>query len=299
MISSGMPKSRDDWPPEVLEAAAAFVCGDIVESPPIFYYADPAYGVLARTREYADADYGGPEIIDASTVISAPYGVITTQTCDISEIDFDPPAHPFISVVPVFDAGSLSGPDRSLLRKGKRIGAYYHVPELASHEQGFWVADFRLEVPVEKSWLVGKDPIKGFSEEAARTIPKVLADIRDRPAWAESVSNHLQPALLQELKRLKGEQRALYDAIVSEIDEIGARADSMLSPTWVQLAGFTNEAASLEVVEWWRRVTDVLRERAGEQSLAFHEPLLLNLRECPVATYREFATFPLTRFSPQ
>lgn len=298
-MTSGMPQSRGEWPSEVLEAAGTFVCGDIVEAPPIFYFADPAYGVLARTKEYADAEYSGPEVIDATAVMSAAYGVITSQTCDIGEIDFDPPVHPFISIAPVFDASSLSGPDRSLLRKGKRIGTFYHVPELRSRPPGFWVVDFRLEVPVEKSWLVGRIPIRGFSEEAARTIPRVLTDIRERPAWAESVSNHLQPLLLQELKSLKGQRRALFDAVVSDIDEIGARADSMLSPTWVQLAGFTNGAASSEVVEWWRRVTDVLRERAGEESLAFHEPLLLDLRECSVATYREFATFPLTRFSPQ
>lgn len=300
MISSGMPKSRADWPAGVLEAAAQFSCGDVVENPPIFYYADPSYGVHVRTREYADSGYVGPEIIDAEGAIPAPFGVITSQTCDLGEIDFDPPSYPFISIAPVFEGSVLDGSDRSLLKKGRRIGPFFQVPELTKHREGFWVLDLRLEVPVEKSWLVGRTPIKGFTEEGARLVPKIIYDLRGRAAWAASVSNELQPGtlLLAELKTLKADNRALYDVLVTEVDEIGARSDSMLSPTWIQLAAFTNGPASEAVVDWLQNVNDSLRMRAHEYDLVVHEPQVFDLDTCPVTTYRQFATFPLGRFSP-
>src|SRR5690348_16544725 len=150
-ISDGLPPSRVDWPPEVLEAAAKFACGDVVANPPYFYFADAKHAVLARTQEYFDAAYRGPEIIDAEDW-AAPFGVITTQTCDLGEIDFDPPSQPFVAVAPVFDGAGMDGETRSLLRQGKRIGPMLHLPALAEHQDGFWVADFRIELPLEKSW---------------------------------------------------------------------------------------------------------------------------------------------------
>lgn len=284
----------------MLEATAQFSCGDVVEAPPIFYYADPAYGVHARTREYANDGYAGPEIIDAEGAIPVPFGVITSQTCDLGEIDFDPPSYPFISIAPVFEGSVLDGSDRSLLKKGKRLGPFYQVPELTKHREGFWVLDLRLEVPVEKSWLVGRTPIRGFTEAAARLLPKMIYDLRGRAAWAASVSNDLQPGplLLAELKALKAGNRELFELLVSEVDEIGARSDSMLNPTWIQLAAFTNGPASEGVANWLQKVNDSLRARAGEHDLAVHEPQLLDLNTCPVTTYRQFATFPLGRFSP-
>lgn len=298
MSISGMPQSREDWPPEVLDAAARFTCGDIVESPPNFYYADPEHAVLEYTKRYAEEGVTEAEVIDAYNT-AAPFGVITSQTCDIGEIGFAEPSHPFVSVSPVFDGtSSLDGSTRSLLKKGKRIGPFYHVPLLSEHATGFWVADFRIEMPIEKGWLVKRDPIKGFVEEHARMIPKVLADIRDRPAWAPSVSDHLQPMLLQQLKELKLTDPAIFELVTTEIEEIGARSDSMLEPTWVQLAAFTVGQVSPETKGWWTAVNDVLREEAGRHGLVFHQPETLGLEECPVMTYRRFTTFPLTRFSP-
>lgn len=297
MSISGMPSSREGWPPEVLTATALFKCGDVVESPPNFYFANPSYAVLEHTKRYAAEGILEPEVIDAQNTAS-PFGLITSQTCDIGEVGFDQPSHPFVSVSPVFEGSKLPGDKRSLLKKGKRIGAFYHVPLLKDYADGFWVADFRLEMPVEKSWLVGRTPIQGFTEEHARLVPRVIAEIKERPAWSPLISDNLQPLLLNLLRGLKATSSAVYQSVVSEISEIGARSDSMLNPNWIQIAAFTSGEVSEVTQRWWTEVNDSLRAEGGRVGVAVHTSEMLKLEECPVATYRAYVTFPLTRFSP-
>lgn len=299
-LSIGLPLSRADWPPEVLDSSARFSCGDVVENPPYFYFANPEFAVMDLTRRYDDGQSNGPEIIDAGE-IATPFGIITSQTCDVREVDFDPPSKPFISVAPVFDATDrLPKETLSLLKKGKQIQAWLHLPALSEVRTGLWVADFRIELPVEKSWLVGREPIKGFHDEAdARRVPAAVADIRTRPAWATVVIENVQAVLDAELRTLKRENPPLYNSAVSEIDEVGARSDSMLQPSFVQMAAFYETAISDAVASWWTDVTDRVAARLAALGVSAHEPLLLDLLECPVAKYRAFAPVLLGRHSPR
>ena len=301
-ISNGLPKSRAEWPPEVLEACRSFACGDVVETPPYFYYADAKYAVMQRTGDYFDAAYSGAEIIDAADW-AAPFGVITTQTCDLGEIDFDPPVFPFISVSPVFDAAeSLDGSSRKLLREGKRIGPFLHLPLVTERRSGFWVADFRLEVPIEKSWLVGKEPIKGFATETdARLVPDALHDLRSRPAWAAVINECVESAMRLQLDQLKKGDRELYEMVVREIDKIGARADSMLLPKLVTLAAFTRgEALSVDVMGWWNQVTIVIADGLSARGVHTGPSEVHSLLTCPVTIYELYSPVTLGgKYSPR
>lgn len=297
MSIQGLPASRDEWPAQVLAAVEKFACGDIVREPPFFYFADPANGVLERTKQYVSG-YEGPEVILDPDSASA-FGVLTSQTCDIGEVDFPTPSSPFVSVSPVFDgATSVDGSVRSLLKKGRRIGSLLHVPLLSEVEDGFWIADFRIEMPIEKSWFVGREPIKGFSETDARIVPDVLADLRGRPAWADVVTRSLQPVLSEEMRRLKRDERELFAAVVNDIDEVGARSDSMLDPTWIEIAAFASGPVSAAVHQWWGALTDRFREVAEATGLQVHLGHVMDLRVCSVMEYRTYAGFPLGRFSP-
>jgi len=296
-IAAGLPVTRAGWPPEVLEAVKQFVAGDVVDCPPLFYFADPRYAVWEATKDYA-ADSEGPEIIDAAHVAPR-YGVITAQTCDLGEIDFDPPAKPWISISPVYDMTALEGQTRSLLRQGKGPLHLVYLPVLSSVNGGFWVADLRIEVPVEKSWLVGRSPIKSFENETAqRVIVDRVARLRERPAWAAVVTEVVQATLMDELKSLKSADRDLFEACNTEIAEVGARTDSMLNPTFVQLTIFCQNGPSSRVRDWWAQVVDIVRERTASRGLAVHAGGIEALSECSVGRYREFEPVPLTRFSP-
>lgn len=299
-VNAGLPACRDDWPHEVLTAAARFACGDVVEEPPYFYVAEPRYAVLEMTKRYDDGTSCGPEIIDANE-IAAPFGVITSQTCDVGEIDFDPPSKPFVSVAPVFNGEEVLPPEiLSLLRKGRQIQAWMHLPALSDYEPGVWVADFRIEMPIEKSWLVGREPIKGFrTEAAARAIPRAIAEIRNRPAWADVVGKSVQSVLHDQLKSLKADNRGLYNSVVSQIIEVGARSDSMLDPSWLQLAGFYDQEIVEDVASWWNAAAKTVAEELSGHGIESHQAQLLDLAECPVNTYRQYAPILLGRHSPQ
>lgn len=82
MHDEGIPE-REEWPAGVLATVAEFRQGDLVVGLPLFYWADPSVAVHARTRFYfenGELDEGPIEFGDA-----APYGIITTQTCDLAQ----------------------------------------------------------------------------------------------------------------------------------------------------------------------------------------------------------------------
>jgi hypothetical protein len=161
------------------------------------------------------------------------------------------------------------------------------------------VADLRIEVPIEKSWLSGRQPIKGFiSEIQQRSVVERVAAIRVRPAWAEVVVEVVQRALLTELSRLRIDNMELFKSVESSVDEIGARSDSVLQPTFVQLGAFSAGDLPTQVVAWWEQFTDIVRDVADGRDLTVLAPVVENLVNCPVSRYRQFTPVPLTRYSP-
>ncbi|WP_164519788.1 hypothetical protein, partial [Nocardioides ferulae] len=284
-ISDELPVDRGGWPPEVLAAAATFASGDVVENPPYFYFADPQYAVLTQTKVYFDADYEGPEIVDAND-LAPPFGVITSQTCDVGEVDFEVPRQPFVAIAPVFDGSDLDGSMRSLLKKGKLLQGMLHLPALSERAPGFWVVDLRLEVPVEKSWLVGRTPIQGFPTEAdARRIAEAVCEVRKRPAWAKVVNECLDDTLAAELKALKATNKPLFVQVATEIEEIGARADSMFAPRVVQLAAFAASGhPSPPVLAWWRETSERIAQAMTGRGITVLPAEALALDQCPVTT---------------
>jgi hypothetical protein len=58
-----------------------------------------------------------------------------------------------------------------------------YLAHLLAFDGGFWVADLRLEVPVEKGWLAGQQRKPGYLDEiGAEKFGQRLVRIRERPA---------------------------------------------------------------------------------------------------------------------
>jgi hypothetical protein len=71
---------------------------------------------------------------------------------------------------------------------------------------GTWVADLRIEVPLEKGWLVGREPRPGFATLAEyRTLASRLAVRRGRPALSGPLTEQVVRPLRDWLKD-KGKQ---------------------------------------------------------------------------------------------
>jgi hypothetical protein len=195
---------------------------------PLLYYADPSRPIWARTAAYT-AEATGPETIEAGSQTAPRYGLITSQTCDISEEDAEQPLRPWVQVAPVYNRTDLNSGAQKLLRNGKGARYLLHLPALPG---GFWVADLRIEVPVEKGWLATREPVDGFADETKqRAVGERIAVLRSRPAFAGSFVDTVQQPLVAALKSLRATDRALYDRMDVQVDEVCVELDSLVNPS--------------------------------------------------------------------
>lgn len=294
-IDDGLPPSAENWPAGVLDSINTFAQGDVIDNPPLFYFADPSRPVWARTSAYS-RDSEGPEVVECGQETRPRYGVITTQTCDIGEEDAERPVRPWVQLSPVYERSDLDGGVRSLLRRGKGPRYLLHLPALPD---GFWVADLRIEVPVEKGWLAGRSRVDGFaSEDGQRQVGERVGLLRRRPAFARSFVRAVQRPLVDSLRHLKSAQRELYDEMEGAIYEVAVALDSHLDPTTARLTLLLDEPLSQDALDWWgewwdRTVLDAADLGFTVQGLDFRASDSITVRE-----YRDLVALPLARISP-
>jgi hypothetical protein len=189
------------WPQPVRAAVAPFLQGHLIARPPLFYAADLHYPVWRTTRVVAGESDGnlGEDFVDLAPEDRPPFGIITTQSCDLAE-ERPEPQQPWLAVAPVYAVAEES----SLLDR-----EYIFTLACASIEgegEGqAWVADLRVEMPLEKSLLVGRTPIEALiGEEEYIRFANFLARRRGRPALASV----FHAVLSTTTRRLKSEHNA-------------------------------------------------------------------------------------------
>jgi hypothetical protein len=249
VIDDGLPHP---WPPEPIEAASAFEQGDLVERPPFFYWADLDYPIWDMTVTASKSNEPYP-LIELDAVDSPPFGIITSQSCDIAEVE---PRKPWLQLAPVYGEETFAEQDLAMLRAQK----YRHLFSLPPLQEGArrLVADLRLEFPVEKSWLVVRRPIKCMPDLLTRReFARKLATIRARPALdgpAEAIVRHLR----LKLKRASRQNRsAIHDDIPSD----GLRAKLISTGdavTGIQIHVVGEHSASDKTRQWFDRWVDRL-----------------------------------------
>jgi hypothetical protein len=226
------------WPAEVTAAAQKFKQGDLVERPPFFYYRTDAFPVW-KARVEGDGGEGLVEIDDRRPH----FGLITTQTCALYE-DTDRPRQPWLSVAPAYDYTPQLKPGQD---KQIKRGRVRHLVHLTSRRlpDGLWVADLRIEVPIEKGWLVGREPLDGFESVRDRLVlAERLASRRQRHALSAPLIKQMTAPLRN---WLEDEGRAAEE----ETDSLRLRVyGDPTTSTVAQLivvvhdAGLSNEAKS-------------------------------------------------------
>jgi hypothetical protein len=295
IIDAGIPLGRDGWPDGVLKDLAKFAQGDIVKYPPFLYYADPTRPVWARTYAYAE-DSEGPEIIELADGQGPPFGIITTQTCDIVEEDAERPVKPWVQIAPVEERSDLPGNLRKLLKNKKGPAYLVYLPALVD---GFWVADFRIEVPVEKGWLSHQTRVSGFnSEDDQLIVGDRLAQLRGRPAFGKNLVDGFQRPLTQALRELRSVDRELLNKILVQVDEIAVQLDSHLSPADVSVTVLCTTPLDDDVVEWWGNWWDEAQAKVAEVGLVLHPFDYRLIQDVSLADYRRMTPVPLNRVSP-
>lgn len=210
MIDDRLP---DEWPEAVLEAAREWRQGYVVEEPPFFYFrseSHPVWAIGLEADDVIDEETADATLVELDPEERSRFGLITTQTCDLFEEGR--PTQPWFAVAPVYDVAPRLQPNQ--LGQLER-GYFGHLVLLTAGwlPSGKWVADLRIELPIEKGWLVGREPRPGLVEirEYDRLAAR-LASRRGRPA----LSTRLTMSLTRPLRDwLNGVGRASRDSVES------------------------------------------------------------------------------------
>jgi len=204
----------DNWPTAVQTAVSVFEQGDLVEKPAFFYLASARHGIWRLTRDAGDASLQD-ELFELAEEEAPSFGMITTETCDLVE-ESGRPRHPWISVAPVYQLENLDTNSVGLL-KAKRV-AYMRQLTASEFANKIWVVDVRIEFPIEKSWLVGREPIQAFkSAEEKEELAAFLAGRRSRPVLADELHRSLITPMRRWIERLSSAKR---DEVLSGITEV-------------------------------------------------------------------------------
>jgi len=250
----------EPWSEDVRDAVSRFRQGHLVEEPPVFYAADLRHPVWGQTHAIAE-DAG--ENSDAATSLielepdqAPPLGIVTTQDCDL-----DSEVQPWFAVAPVYQTE-----DPRLLER-----EYVHRLNPPDRD-GDWLADLRIEMPVEKGALVGRKPIEAFpNEDGYLDFGRLLSRRRGRPALADvlhELVDRTMRAMRQEstaLRNLCRRARTHVDRLMLAIPQ-GTRSQ----PEAVQLYVVTDGEADNDVREWfgeWWDRARLVAEREGLQLL--------------------------------
>jgi len=259
---------ENEWPEGVHDALRHFRQGHLIREPPLGFHGigdSPLWTPADGQRLAAD----GP--VD---IAGCPYGIITTQTCSIAE---RPPGgiQPWIQVSPVYELAE--GEDR-------RDRIYLHpltAPGLGSNR---WIADLRVEVPLEKGILIGRAPIDAFAdEEDAIEFAEMLGRQRDRAALHDGVNQILYGAWRKKRANNKNRARPVFEAIhmVGLLVEEGTR----LEPIAVELHFIGRDGPiGDEYCDWLNEWWDVAHKKAAQESPAlrllpnaYHDGTAMNL----------------------
>lgn len=190
-----------------MRAVASFTQGDMFKDPPPFVYFGNFQKPLSwEGGEYVEeSDFARQREFDFLDYPDARYGVITSQTCDLAEEGS--PRQPCFQASPVVRMDAASTRNRIL----PMYLAPLEPPDLPS---GQWVADLRIEVPIEKTFLVGKRPIRGFGDEQGYLeFAGLLGRRRDRAAIATELVEAVARTLRRRMANSAGFKNALRDHV--------------------------------------------------------------------------------------
>lgn len=216
------------WPDDVFEALQKFRLGHLIEAPPMWFQ-----GVASRPL-WTPPDGKRPDEDGPVGGFTCPYGIITTQTCNIAE---RPPkgTFPWLQMSPVYRVDDLSAARDRL----------YLYP-LTAPGLDSYVADLRLEIPLEKGALVGRAPIEAFANEDDEIAFLVVQPDRSS-----------DPARLVPVERARGGEEAegaiVLDGSVSRSWSAASPGRRAVDPQLSAEACETANSSNWIAVTMWRR----------------------------------------------
>lgn len=252
MIDAG----SQEWPPAVTNALPAFRQGTLVPRPPFAYHSNTTLPLwLASTL----AEEKGADVsVEVELEDRPPYGIITSQSCDVDEEGIN--QKPWIQVAPVYELpeGYLN---LNLVQQW-RVSYLLPVPALGPR----WTGDLRIEMPIEKSWLVGQDHLDAYdNQEDFDKMGNHVAAYRGRSAMATSVYDLVLKPLAAYLAAKRKDDPPFHELFHQRVTDIFVElAGDALQPSAVRVIFVSDlpwpETISEALDDWWEDACAELTE---------------------------------------
>jgi hypothetical protein len=230
----------EEWPPDIAAALDRWRQGDVLPGPSLFW-AGPAEQDRVTGVDPGESDWD----VFTNPSLRFAYGIIRSQTCDIAA-GGPGRLHPFVDVAPVFDASAF---DQGKRNQVEGYAVTYLAPLSRPPQDGFWVADLRLSIPVSKALLAKHSPIDVFASEADRlSFAEMIAAKLRRPALHEALSEALTASLAAFIAAGKGP-----DNWLDKVDQIRiAITEDRLNPSAVTVVIMSSEPLERAEIAYWR-----------------------------------------------
>lgn len=279
------PHSPAEWSPNAVGALDRWRQGDLLPTLPLFWAATPGVVDEITNIDAPTCQEGGLVVIQLEG--SVPFGVVTSQTCDIAATG---PGyhHPTVQVSPVVAVHEI---DRGTLGTIKRFRMKAHALMTPTDLDGTYIADLRISLPVSKSVLVAAEPVRGFADESdALRFGQHVADKFGRPALHSYLSDDLPG----------GVNDAIAAAGVSswwqKIEEVRLRVEGdRLMPTAAGLVLIAREPLEPAEIDVWISVTDDQRPAAHEHGINLLLPHIDTADSMSAAIFRDSTRLDVER----
>jgi hypothetical protein len=202
--------------------------------------------------------------------------MVISQGCDLVK-----PTFPLATFVPVYDATQILSDQQ---QSAAKAGRTWHLVHLTASwaTAGCWVADLRMEMPLDKSVLAAQTPTEAFADEIGYAkLAERLAAVRQRPAVQEPCLDHVVKPLNEGLARMfkKG-----TDPLVG-VREIRIQSDHPVTPKSVTLFVITNDTEQQPDLNVWADLMESLYEHAASAGITLVGPEVHSLWDMTAADY--------------
>jgi hypothetical protein len=291
----GVIRHSEPSPEGLANACARFAQGHLLRG--------VAPVLVTSDRPAAQWQSSAPE--DAARVLTLrgkdlpPFTIILDQGCDIEKL-----SAPFVHLAPVYNltryykANKVEQARSAIYRyelTASKLEEQLTEEELEGQrpkgDQGYlWVADLRLEFPIDKGLLIDRSPIDGFAEaHEALDFGRYLAARRDRPAI---------PRLIEDVV-VRGDAGVTAvtmadGTLLSGVVELRVSFDHVVVPTSAALLVMTEEEnPPADLVRAWTDVVANLSAFASEYGLRVSLTHIGGYRGLSAESYRNSSRLPL------
>jgi hypothetical protein len=202
--------------------------------------------------------------------------MVVSQGCDLLKLNF-----PWVTVVPVWDATDILG---SQQQASVRAGMIWHLVHLTAPwatTDRLWVADLRLEMPLDKTLLAAQAPTEAFADETGYArLAERLAAVRQRPAVPQPCIDHVVKPLRESLAARRNEGVNP----LAGVGEIRVQSNDPVAPTAVTLFVVAQGDQQPDFNEW-ARLVESLYEQAAANGIVLTGPELGSLWDMTAADY--------------